>query len=212
MNKTFIISYSIVVFAILIVTITSCSVKGYKVVSDASKSYINNIHIFQDNFNKALYKTNITIYGNELTGITIIKKTNNTMRVVSMSEMGMKYFDIEFPLDKNVNPIIHYIMEPLNRKLLINMFIRDFSLLFFPPINHKSKVMFGKSDSSLVLIKNKKIIYLFSSNGVVTDIKKQHFLLPTKTIATLSNYTQQYPGTIYFDHGKISLNFVNIKD
>jgi len=196
---------------IAIVLISSCSAESYKSVSNLNKENISTIHIFDSNFEKALYKTNIVIYNNSLTGITIIKKVDSSIRVVSMSELGIKYFDFEFPNNQKKDPIVHYIMEPLNKALLINMIKKDFELLFYLPQINKSKIMVNVEDKSKILIKNNKLIYLTDSLGTISKIKKNRILLPNKTIITLSKTFQSYPDTIDINHGKILLNFVKLK-
>ena len=200
------------ILAILsIVILSSCSVKGYKTVSNSNNINIAEIQIFDDNFEKALYKTNIVIYNNNLTGITVIKKIDSSIRVVSISEMGMKYFDFEFPNNQQYEPIVHYIMEPLNKKLLINMIKKDFGLLFYIPDINNSQVMVNIEDESKILIKHNKLLYFSDNTGVISQIKKQRILLPNNTIITLLQSTQSYPDTIDINHYKISLNFEAIK-
>ena len=123
----------------------------------------------------------------------------------------MKYFDFEFPINQQKDPIVHYIMEPLNKKLLINMIEKDFGLLFYLPEIINSQVMVGVEDKSEVLVKHNKLIYLSDSIGVISQIKKRRILLPNNTIISLSKSNQPYPDTIDINHGKISLNFVKLK-
>lgn len=74
-----------------------------------------------------VYKTNITIYGNELSGIFIVKKIDDfTHRVVFTTEFGNKLLDFEISeTDFKVNAIV----EELDRKILINILVTDFRLL-----------------------------------------------------------------------------------
>ena len=202
---------SIPILSIVLLTLaSSCSVVGYKALSNTDAINIAAISIFDDNFEKALYKTDIKIYGNNLTGITIIKNVDSSIRVVSMSELGMKYFDFEFP-DNEKEPIVHYIMEPLNKKVLINLFKRDFNFLFYLPLISNSEVLINKDDKSNILFKHNKVLYFLDSNGNVTDIKKYRVILKSKSIVSISGYHQSYPDTINMNHGNISLNFVKLK-
>lgn len=74
-----------------------------------------------------VYRTNISVYGNELTGIFIAKKINDTThRVVFTTEFGNKLLDFEISEnDFKVNSIV----EELDRKILINTLVSDFRLL-----------------------------------------------------------------------------------
>lgn len=74
-----------------------------------------------------VYKTNIAIYGNELSGIFIVKKIDDSAhRVVFTTEFGNKLLDFEISeTDFKVNAIV----EELDRKILINILVEDFRLL-----------------------------------------------------------------------------------
>ncbi|WP_456313765.1 hypothetical protein [Pseudomonas shirazensis] len=82
---------------------------------------------FKDSKIDYVYKTNITVYGNELTGIFIAKKINDTThRVVFTTEFGNKLLDFEISeKDFKVNSIV----SELDRKILINTLRDDFRLL-----------------------------------------------------------------------------------
>lgn len=74
-----------------------------------------------------VYKANITIYGNELTGIFIAKKINDTThRVVFTTEFGNKLIDVEISeADFKINSIV----DELNRKIVLGTLRDDFRLL-----------------------------------------------------------------------------------
>lgn len=65
-------------------------------------------------------------------GITVIKpldRGNN--RVIMITETGLKILDMEFFPDSA--PAVHYIMEPLNKKMLIRVLSRDLSMILAYP-------------------------------------------------------------------------------
>jgi phosphoribosylformylglycinamidine (FGAM) synthase PurS component len=74
-----------------------------------------------------VYKTNITVYGHEMSGIFIAKKINDTThRVVFTTEFGNKLFDFEISEKRfKVNSIV----SELDKKILINTLKEDFRLL-----------------------------------------------------------------------------------
>lgn len=74
-----------------------------------------------------VYKTNIAVYGNALSGIFIAKKINDTThRVVFTTEFGNKLLDFEISeTEFKVNSIV----EELDKKMLINTLVADFRLL-----------------------------------------------------------------------------------
>ena len=100
-----------------------------------------------------VYKANITIYGNELSGIFIAKRINDTThRVVFTTEFGNKLLDFEISEnDFKVNSIV----DELDRKILINTLKTDFRLLLKNSYviqqqydNSASKVYLTEEDSS----------------------------------------------------------------
>ena len=82
---------------------------------------------FSDSKTDYVYKTNITVYSHEMSGIFIAKKINDTThRVVFTTEFGNKLMDFEISEnDFKVNSIV----SELDRKILINTLEEDFRLL-----------------------------------------------------------------------------------
>lgn len=82
---------------------------------------------FSDSKTDYVYKTNISVYGNELSGIFIAKKISDTKhRIVFTTEFGNKLMDFEISEnDFKVNSIV----SELDRKILINTLKEDFRLL-----------------------------------------------------------------------------------
>jgi hypothetical protein len=112
----------------LVLVLSSCAsnvVKGYTPVPLEKKTV--EIPYFSNSKMDFVYKANISVYGNELTGIFIAKKINETThRVVFTTEFGNKLLDFEISEnDFKVNSIA----EELNRKILINTLKADFRLL-----------------------------------------------------------------------------------
>ncbi|TDP04128.1 hypothetical protein [Flavobacterium sp. 245] len=82
---------------------------------------------FADSKTDYVYKTNITVYGHELSGIFIAKKVNDTThRVVFTTEFGNKLLDFEIS-EKTFK--VNSIVSELDRKILINTLTEDFRIL-----------------------------------------------------------------------------------
>lgn len=107
-----------------------------------------------------VYKANITVYGNELTGIFIAKKINDTThRVVFTTEFGNKLMDFEISeTDFRVN----FIQEELDRKIVIKTLTNDFRLLLR---NHYDvSEQFENNENKVYMALDKdKMNYLFVS-------------------------------------------------
>ncbi|CAM3590538.1 hypothetical protein [Flavobacterium chungbukense] len=110
--------------AIVLVSCGSVS-KNYKPKKLDKTSYT--VPYFSDSKTDYVYKTNISVYGNELSGIFIAKKINDTThRIVFTTEFGNKLMDFEISEnDFKVNSIV----SELDRKILINTLKEDFRLL-----------------------------------------------------------------------------------
>jgi hypothetical protein len=115
---------------IIVLFFASCSsvnvVKDYESVS-IEKQFFQNTY-FNNSEIDYVYKANISVYGNNLTGIFIAKKIDRTThRVVFTTEFGNKLFDIEI---SETEFKINSIVDELNKKILINTLKTDFRLLF----------------------------------------------------------------------------------
>ncbi len=107
-----------------------------------------------------VYKANITVYGNELTGIFIAKKINDTThRVVFTTEFGNKLLDFEIS-EKEFK--VNSIVSELDRKLLITTLVADFRLVLRS--NYELTSQFDAKDSVVYLAEDGKMLnYLFVS-------------------------------------------------
>jgi len=108
--------------------LTSCAVgtvKGLEKKIPQVKSY--DVGYFSDPKTDYVYKAHISIYGKDFGGIFIAKKINDTLyRTAFTTEFGNKLFDFEITDDSFK---VNYIMEELDRKIIVNTLKRDFMLL-----------------------------------------------------------------------------------
>ena len=162
MQKSTILYSIISVFLVLIVS--SCSsldvVKGYTPAALETTAF--EVPYFSNPEMDYVYKANITIYGNELSGIFIAKKINDTThRVVFTTEFGNKLLDFEISkTDFKVNSIV----EELDRKILINTLKTDFRLLLKK--SYAIKQQYDNSENKVFLTEDgKKSNYLFISKA-----------------------------------------------
>ena len=74
-----------------------------------------------------IYKAQIEIYGNTLSGLLIIKKINEkTHRLLMTTDFGNKLLDVE--IADNIFKI-NYITDNLNRKIVLKVLEQDFKIL-----------------------------------------------------------------------------------
>lgn len=122
----------------------------------AITSNINNLY-FSNSNQDYIYKANIEVYNNTFGGLFIVKKIGEEHhRIVFTTEMGNKLFDFTFNKD---NFTVNYILDDLNKKILINILQKDFKVL----ITENLKVENAYSSNSEVIKKttldNKKYFY-----------------------------------------------------
>lgn len=176
MQKSTILYSIISIFLVLI--LSSCYslnvVKGYNPVALETTTF--EVPYFSNPEMDYVYKANITIYGNELSGIFIAKKINDTThRVVFTTEFGNKLLDFEISeTDFKVNSIV----EELDRKILINTLKNDFRLLL--KNSYVIKQQYDNEESKVYLTENNKTNnYLFISkadnrlNKIVNTTKRK---------------------------------------
>ncbi len=125
----------------------SCGIPTVKGLHDYPSDQLEFINPYFSNADTDyIYKTKIKAFGNVFGGILIIKKLDTEHhRVVFTTSFGNKLFDFE--LLKNETKI-HFIMEELNRKLIINTLKRDFRTL--TQIHHHINKAFKKDSKTIV--------------------------------------------------------------
>tara|TARA_R110002051_G_scaffold324635_1_gene422841 strand:+ start:31314 stop:31940 length:627 start_codon:yes stop_codon:yes gene_type:complete len=192
--------------ALFVVLISSCAaptVKGLPEIETAATEFIN--PYFSNIDQDYVYKAKINAYGSTLGGVLIIKKLNlSTHRFVFVTTFGNKIFDLEIS-DYSIKT--HYIIDELDRGLVLKMLHRDFEILTKEHIKitksfkranediiHQSKTKKGnnhyittlQSQELLEIIHSKnskeKIIFTFSKvkNSIAEKISIDHKTAPLK--------------------------------
>ena len=88
-----------------------------------------------------LFHTRIDIMKNHLSGLMVIKPmTGETYRVVFITEVGLKIFDMEFFADKPAK--VHYIMEAMDRNVIVNTLTNDIGLILMTRISSQKPSVF----------------------------------------------------------------------
>lgn len=195
------------------VTLTSCgtirTVEGFAKTDVVSEKYA--AAYFSDTATDYIYKSNISVYGNEFGGIVIIKKINDTThRVAFTTEFGNKLFDFELTdTDFKVN----YILEELDRKIIVNTLKQDFMLLLKK--DHPITEQYQNGEFNVYKSKNgDRFNYLFLDNKTNNLIKMVHTTKSKEKV--VFSYVPANPAlaqNIIIDHKniklKIELNYIN---
>lgn len=126
--------------------------------SDASKDYV--------------YKASIDVYNRNFSGLLIIKKiTNKEHRVAFTTEMGNKLFDFTFSEnDFQVN----FILDELNKKILINILKKDFKVLITENILISNSFSEANNRIFETAFYGKKHYYYFNENQLFQVIQTKN--------------------------------------
>ncbi|MEI6456530.1 MAG: hypothetical protein WCO93_09605 [bacterium] len=116
--------------SILLALVTGCSPSkkgsgsGGKTVKDTMP-----LPCYSGSFEKALFKVTLDIREQNMTGFLLLKKLSDSIfRMVFANEIGMTLFDLGFSKGKFE---VHYLFDPMNKKILVKLFEKDFRYLIF---------------------------------------------------------------------------------
>ncbi len=200
---------SVLFFIALALTISSCRVSSYSaryVSADAKKSQPV---VFDQDFIKALYKTDLNVYGRALSGITIIKKDTTGFHVALVSEVGLKYFELFFPTDTSGIGESRYVMEVMNHKPVVDKLLALYGLLLAKPLyDSHARLLMNETGKTCLLInkaKSKHIRFYYNVlSGKVEELKSSQLFKPNYKIR-LSEYVDGKPGKIVLYSRKVSI-------
>src|SRR5258706_14559428 len=103
----------------------------------AATGNISGLMKFKPAFTVALYKTEVDIVGNHLSGLLLIKKMqDSSTRMVFSNEMGFTFFDFEFTQQRNFK--VFSFTKKMNKKALIKTLRNDFELILMEGLDSAS--------------------------------------------------------------------------
>jgi hypothetical protein len=163
--------------------------------------------IFGDNFNSFLFKTNITVYGKDFSGLLITKQLSpQDYRVIFTTELGMKLFDFEF---KDTSFTLHYCVPQFNKPKLLKVIQQDIEILLMNDLKNKSVSNFT-DPKNLFNIKRIKAGNMY--NYYFTEKPSEHLIRIEQTkkrikkiTFDLSGYENNFPSHILIRHHNIKL-------
>lgn len=163
--------------------------------------------IFGDNFNSFLFKTNITVYKKNFSGLLVTKQlSSNDYRVIFTTELGMKMFDFEF---KDSTFTLHYCVPQFNNPKLLNVIKNDIETLLMSNLLNKKKTNYEDKKGvyaiqQIKFQKSENYYYIDKSSGRLTNIEQAKKSIK-KTTFTLSKYQNDFPENILIQHHDINL-------
>ncbi|KJD33760.1 hypothetical protein PW52_14160 [Tamlana sedimentorum] len=193
--------FLIISFCFVLVSCGSYS-KKYELQSEpvVTKSIENKY--FDSKVTDYVYKSNITVYGNNFGGLLIVKKlAENNHRMAFTTEFGNKIFDFSF-VDDDFK--INFILEDLNKKMLINILQEDFSTLI--KSNLPVTAAFKKDNFNVLKSESTKTdLYYYFLNSDLSKIEKVKHQ-KAKTIFLFSEIKNNIAQQIEIVHQSIKLH------
>jgi hypothetical protein len=183
-NCKFRSAFSVLLYSLLLL-FTSCSVSlfnGYHQKGADAGSMPGSW--FQSDTGHYLFNTKIDLLKRHFSGLMVIKPlTGGIYRVVFITEVGLKIFDMELFPDHRVK--VHYIMDAMNKKALIKALSNDISLVLMNRcVNVKPDLLQEKTSGEAVFRfrdKGRKCYY-FAQGG-----EKPYRILQTAGITNKVN-------------------------
>lgn len=137
MNPSRII-YFICISVLLLLAGCRASKHWHAAESGAAVTAIGERKAFGPGFDKVLFRARLSVYGQDLNGLMMIKaQDDGSHKVAFFNELGMNFFDlILLPGDKANHRIlrVNNIYSSLNRKNLLKAFEKQFSMLLGPDL------------------------------------------------------------------------------
>jgi hypothetical protein len=122
---------------ILLLLASGCSVTLFSGLKPRSVGPEQPVSWFASDTGHFLFNTRIGLMKNHYSGLTIIKPdSTGSYRMAMITEVGLKLIDMEL-VPGNNKPHVYYVMDALNRKMLIRTLSSDLNLML---INHGAEV------------------------------------------------------------------------
>ena len=204
-NRTLYISTPVLLFLIAIIACSGCKTST-KVHADGNIK-LSQPWIFNNDFKKAVYKTDLLLFGNELSGLSLIKKTGDDYRVVFMSEVGLKYLDMEF-FGINDSVKIHHLIKLLDQGTVRKMLVNNYRLIFMTFLSQTKEVSYfdrtKKTMSKEYRYKKLRLFYTYDKNfGQVSHIDNTYGR--NNLTINISNYTFSAPKNFNFNRPNLNM-------
>lgn len=150
--------------------ISACaSYKGDGIPQKNTKEFIET-GVFDQLDKDYLFRAEIKAYGNSFSGILAVKKTEkHHKRVALLSNMGNTLFDFEF---QNNRIKVNYVMEDLNKKIIVNKLKRYFQLLVQGEYPIKNTLKMGDSLEYVSHYQKNTIILTFSQDQKLVHLQQ----------------------------------------
>lgn len=208
-NKIYPSGLLILLFVLLL--ISACTAER-EIINTDELIKISKPRVFANTFKNGLYKASMQIQDRELTGLMFFNKKDSSFRVVMLSEVGLKYFDVEYVIADDHQFIVHQIINFMNYDKVVNS-LNTFLDLLIIDNNQAFKTYKVKNRSGYLQREIRdsgiKISYLYNANsGAIEQITQSG---KNKSSTSLKAYDYLAPGEINYMQGKINFSLVKVE-
>ena len=211
--------YLIVLLTVLVFA-GGCTSKKTMVVSNHSSGEtggtvkISQPRVFSPTYKNGLYKADMRIHGRDLSGLVFFSKKDSAMRMVMLSEVGLKYFDVEYSPDGQSPFVVYQIIDFLDHEKFTASLHNFLNLVMLDAYEAKQDYTFECQPQNMVrVIKkdgNNHRYYYNSNSGAVNEIIQSGFL-KKKTTVELTGYDYLSPGNIIYSQGKTQYSLTKVE-
>lgn len=156
---------------------------------------------FKPAFSVALYKTEVDVVGNHLSGLLLIKKMqDSSIRMVFSNEMGFKFFDFEFSRDGNFK--VYSVMKKMNKKPVLKTLRNDFALILMQHLDSAAASVRTNDGLIYYVFPETKGYNYYITDGTGDNLVRMERASKRKTVvqAIMKNYINGIPDTIGISH------------
>lgn len=147
-----------------------------------------------------VYKTHIEVYGNDLSGIFIAKRINDSIhRLVLTTDFGNKLLDFE--ISENSFKV-NFVFDKLDKKIIINTLEDDFRTLL--QVNNKVFKKYKRNQEIIYQTDKKQYYYTDLITSDLTKIIKTN-RRKEKVIFTFNSKKTTFADEILIQHNNIKL-------
>jgi hypothetical protein len=209
---------NLVLSSLFTVVLNSCSVllfNGYHRSGENAEGFP--LSWFKADTDYYLFNTDIDIMNNHFSGLTVIKASgDDTCRVVFITEVGLKIFDME--LYPSGGYMYHYIMSAVNKKSLIKILAEDMSTITMSGLYgiQPEHFQIKNSDDNIYLYRynSKKRYYHVKKTAVHPYLVNRISGISNKADAAFFSESEAYLDSIKISHHglKMSMNLYRINE
>lgn len=162
---------------------------------------------FKPRIERVLYNASVDVVGNHLSGILLMKKMpDNSLRVVFTNEMGVSFFDFEYPEAGGF--IVHSIMKKMNKKAVKKTLRHDFELVLMNRLDESNTELRKSGDQLYHIYPQEKGFHYYITDTANNNLVRMERASAKKIVvnAIMQNYQNGIPDSIGISHTGFEFN------